>query len=101
MRRARNRIPIPFVSSRMDDIRMIEHLARKMCALRGIPADDHHPDFGTQWRALAREAKGVLIAIREPTDTMAAAGAEASGLDEAGARSVYGAMIGAAIARQI
>ena len=80
---------------------MIERLARSICANRGIPADDHHPHFDSQWQAVAREAKGVLIALLDPTPQMQRAGAEAVGIAPEKAAAVYRAMIEAAVARQI
>jgi hypothetical protein len=85
----------------MDDLIMIEHLARKICSLRAIQPDDHHADFGTQWQAVAREAKGVLVAMLEPKGQMTAAGSLAGDVDEPRASRIHTAMIDAAIARQI
>lgn len=87
--------------SHMDDVSMIERLARSICASRAIPADNHHPDFDTQWQAVAREAKGLLISMLEPTEGMATAGAQAGGIDEKRAGTIYRTMIDAAVARQI
>lgn len=80
---------------------MIERVARAICKQRAIPADDHHPDFTTQWQAVGREAKAILITMLDPTDHMARAGAKRGGVDLDQARSVYRAMVEAAVARQV
>lgn len=80
---------------------MIERVARTLCTARAIPPDGHHAEFGTQWQAVAREAKGALVALRRPTPAMAKAGADAGGVDQATAAQIFHAMIDAAIARQI
>ncbi|WP_313801701.1 hypothetical protein [Sphingobium sp.] len=85
----------------MDDTEMIERLARTICKHREINPDDHHPHYSTQWEAVAREAKGMLIIMLDPTDPMVRAGAEAGALEPDKARIVYRAMIDAAIARQV
>lgn len=76
---------------------MIERLARTICKQHAIPPDDHHADFETQWQAVARDAKGLLITMLDPTDAMARAGAEAGDLEPGQARSIYRAMIDAAV----
>ncbi|WP_242128062.1 hypothetical protein [Sphingobium sp. Sx8-8] len=85
----------------MDDIEMIERLARAICKQKGIAPDHHHPEFGTQWQATAREAKGLLIVMLDPTDAMIRAGARRAEIDPERARTAYRAMIDAAIARHI
>ncbi|SEK05368.1 hypothetical protein SAMN05518849_13617 [Sphingobium sp. AP50] len=80
---------------------MIERLARTICKLRGVPPDDHHSDFDTQWQAVAREAKGLLISMLEPTEHMTRAGAKMGGCDIDQARAIYRAMVDAAIDRNI
>lgn len=80
---------------------MIERLSRSICASRAIPADDHHPDFDTQWQAVAREAKALLIAMLDPTPAMVAAGARAGDIAQDTALTIYRVMIDAAVARQI
>lgn len=80
---------------------MIERLARSICRQRGIAPDDHDPEFGTQWQAVAREAKGLLIVMLDPTEAMVRAGAERAAIHPERTRTAYRAMIDAAIARQI
>lgn len=78
----------------MDDITLIERMARTLCKIRGIVPDDHHMDFGTQWQAVAREAKGVLICLQDPTEQMLEAGARDARIDPETAERIYRSMIG-------
>jgi hypothetical protein len=85
----------------MDDITIVERLSRTLCTIRSVAADDHHPDFGTQWQSVAREAKGLLIALRDPTAQMVDAAVKVSGVKPEAARQIFKVMIEAAIPRQI